>query len=376
MRTDSTPDAPVLEGVTAPSPAPIASEQSSQLVRSPDEPRLHPHLSATAAAVSPGLHIVPPGHLHVSMPAHAVTAVAASPTTPAYSAPPTVAKSMLSPLDQGAASPVRMPDGSLVAEANSNTRPEPPTTPAGSATPISANAISLVAPVAATPEPKPAVAGLVPSEPSRTGHPVADTRRPAPATRFPRPKTAAPLVPPAPTNGPAAQVFAAAIRRGVREAGPSVAPELQALAATNRQPAPITPPTPAPLDLRQDHWPSAMVERIERLWDAADSADTRIRLVPDALGSIEVSVKREGEAVHVQFAADQAATRALIHDAAPRLAEAADARGLKLGQVNVGGGGADANGRQQQASSPNTPLTPVPPRQDAPSADELDTRIA
>ena len=136
-------------------------------------------------------------------------------------------------------------------------------------------------------------------------------------------------------------------------------------------------PVSAPLDLRQDRWPSAMVERIERLRDAVDAVDTRIRLIPDALGSIDVAVKRDGDVVHVHFTAEQAATRALIQDAAPRLAEAAEARGLKLGQTAVGGDGAQPNGRQPQPQQPSAPA-PARPRSAAAASDEdaADTRIA
>ena len=63
-----------------------------------------------------------------------------------------------------------------------------------------------------------------------------------------------------------------------------------------------------------------MIAHIETLRDNADAGDTRIRLIPDALGTIDVAVKRDHDTLHVQFTAEQATTRTLIQDAQPRLA--------------------------------------------------------
>ncbi len=176
-------------------------------------------------------------------------------------------------------------------------------------------------------------------------------------------------------NGSAVQVFAADLRRTARDPR-QVAGELPAAPIETARLGMAGPAAAAPIDLRQDGWPSAMVDRIERLRDAVDATDTRIRLVPDALGVVDVEVKRDGDTVHVRFTAEQAATRALLQDAAPRLAEAAEARGLKLGQTAVGDGGSQPNGRQPQ---PGTPLIPTRPRSSADAdadADVTDTRIA
>ena len=72
--------------------------------------------------------------------------------------------------------------------------------------------------------------------------------------------------------------------------------------------------------------------------DVANARDPRITLVPDALGKIEVALRQDGDTVHVQFAADAPATRALLADAQPRLAELAEARGLRLGDASVSAG--------------------------------------
>lgn len=114
----------------------------------------------------------------------------------------------------------------------------------------------------------------------------------------------------------------------------------------------------AGLDMRDQRWPHAMMAQIEALRDAADAVDTRIRLVPDALGSIDVGVRREGDTLHVRFTAEQAQTRALLQDAQPRLAEAAEARGMRLGQASVDAG-ASGQGQQRQPM-PTEPRRPAP----------------
>lgn len=119
----------------------------------------------------------------------------------------------------------------------------------------------------------------------------------------------------------------------------------------------------ATLDMTDRRWPHAMVDRIVALRDAAgaaaDLADTNIRLVPPSLGTIDVSVRRDGDTVHVHFAAEQAATRALLTDAQQRLAEFAEARGLKLGQASVGGGPGQQPQRQPTPQPANIPASPA-----------------
>lgn len=109
----------------------------------------------------------------------------------------------------------------------------------------------------------------------------------------------------------------------------SVLPE-----AAIRQADPPARPLP-PIDMQQEDWTRALIDRIDAVRDVANARDTRITLVPDALGKIDVALRQEGETLHVSFAADAPATRALLADAQPRLAELAEARGLKLGDTAV-----------------------------------------
>jgi len=130
-----------------------------------------------------------------------------------------------------------------------------------------------------------------------------------------------------------------------------------------------------PLDMRQERWPHAMIERIDMLRDAANSVDTRIRLVPDALGAIDVSLKKDGDTVHVHFNAEQGATRTLLAEAQPKLAELAEARGLKLAQGSLGHG--DPGAHQQRApAAPQTPNRPAPATPVIADIATDDTRIA
>ena len=130
----------------------------------------------------------------------------------------------------------------------------------------------------------------------------------------------------------------------------------------------------APLDLRDDRGLQGMIDRIELLRDDANARDTRIRLMPDALGGVDVSVRKEGDIVHVHFTAETQATRTLLIDAQPRLAELAEARGVKLGQASVDAG--TGNGAiphpRPEASRPAPPAPAVAAEDDA----SIDQRLA
>ncbi|MCK8457607.1 flagellar hook-length control protein FliK [Sphingomonas faeni] len=187
----------------------------------------------------------------------------------------------------------------------------------------------------------------------------------------------------------ASQVFGAAIQAATRarDDRDKADPTISSLVTS----APVSAPAirtaetqHAPLDMRQDRWPHAMIERIEILRDAADAGDTRIRLIPDALGAIDVSMRKDGDTVRVHFQAEQSATRTLLQDAQPRLVELAEARGLKLAQGSLGqgslaqgtpGDGAANNGQHRPPTTPQAPTrTTASPAVDAALTE--DTRIA
>lgn len=113
-----------------------------------------------------------------------------------------------------------------------------------------------------------------------------------------------------------------------------------------------------PIDLTRPTWPTAMIDRIEHLRDTAEAVSARIRVVPDALGAIDVSVRTDGQVTHVHLAAEQAQTRAMLAEASPRLAEIAEQRGLKLGRADIDPGGGTGGGDRQQPPAEHRP----PPR--------------
>ncbi|QDX27206.1 flagellar hook-length control protein FliK [Sphingomonas suaedae] len=169
---------------------------------------------------------------------------------------------------------------------------------------------------------------------------------------------------------PAAQVFAAALAAPLADPVESTARtvdpvviEAQATRAAETQRTSVqamTQADQAPLDLSREEWTGKMIDRIATLRDAAEAADTRIRLAPEHLGSVEVSIRRDGDRLHVHFNAETPATRHLLAEAAPRLAELAESRGVKLGQTSVGGGTGGQDGRQDSPPShSNRPARPA-----------------
>ncbi|UUY01134.1 flagellar hook-length control protein FliK [Sphingomonas sp. J315] len=198
----------------------------------------------------------------------------------------------------------------------------------------------------------------------------------------------APIAPPAPPlpwtsqPAPAAQVFAAALAVPLGDAldpvtpADPVSPEVQMLRAVELQRTTVQAPAQAdqtPLDLSRDDWTGKMIERIAALRDGVEAADTRIRLAPENLGTVDVSIRRDGDRIQIHFTAENPVTRQLLVEAAPRLAELAEARGLKMGQSSVDGGGSESR-REQQPNHQSTPARPATARADTGSAS--DARIA
>lgn len=161
---------------------------------------------------------------------------------------------------------------------------------------------------------------------------------------------AATAPPPVPGNAPlpAARAFARALASTRPPAASEPADAAPAPVAVSASPAEIRAPIAAPsaLDTRQDDWPQRLIDRAEAARDAQNAADTRIRLVPETLGKIDVTLRQEGTTLHVHFQADVPATRDLLADAQPRLAAAAEARGLRLGDASVDTGGGQQNSQR------------------------------
>lgn len=117
------------------------------------------------------------------------------------------------------------------------------------------------------------------------------------------------------------------------------------------------------LDMRRQEWMGRMVDQLEAMRDATPTRETRLSLAPEALGKVDVSIRQDGDRIHVHFATETPAARQLLTDAQPRLSELAEARGVKLGQTSVDGGGAD------QGSARHAPQVPAP-QSSAPRAAE------
>jgi Meckel syndrome type 1 protein len=242
-----------------------------------------------------------------------------------------------------------------------------PATTTAAAAPAAVPLAPATVPTSATAEP---AAPAAPREAKAEALPIRTDSSPAPA----------PLPAPPARIDTAARTFAEAIHRAVTAEVPDAATVTTAAAGTAPMTAPATMRHDAPVDLTRPNWPAKMIERIDMLRDLANANDTSIRLVPDALGTIDVSLRRDGDTVQVHMTAEQPQTQKLLADAAPKLAELAEQRGLKLQQTDTSGGsaaGQQAPHRQQPQQQ--QPAAPAPAQRRATAESEPaddDTRIA
>jgi len=130
------------------------------------------------------------------------------------------------------------------------------------------------------------------------------------------------------------------------------------------QPAPLHPAFAAshrPVgDTGRAEWMQAMIDRIAEMPQAEGGRrDAQIRLVPDALGPVEVTIEQRQERLHVTLQAETPQARQLLSDAAPKLHELAEARGIRFAQT--GFGSTDSQDRRQTPDQ-QQPATPLRPR--------------
>lgn len=214
-----------------------------------------------------------------------------------------------------------------------------------------------------------------------------------PAPLQPAPSAA---VPPSPSV--ADQIFAAFDRPVARPAaaGTSSDPQVDlstlAAPATGAQTATAVAATgqgqDATLDMRHQEWTSKMIDRIETLQGAGPARETRLSLMPEALGKVDIAIRQDDSgSIHVQFNTDTQSARQLIADAQPKLAEIAQERGIRLGSTSVesnatGTGAGNANPQmnqgQRQDAAPNRhqPAAPPSARREAQTSTQDDERIA
>jgi flagellar hook-length control protein FliK len=403
---DAAPSPPMVVADTAapvPSLSPVTLGDASPVVQPTASPKLADRSLAIQAAAQKGTSSVRPevtaagpgtvdatahgsdGSMPPATPASPVIPASGPSTAPAPAAPPATRAAPAT-----AAAPAHGQPQTLVATATPASSPAHPlSAPPGRGDPA---------------QPQPAAAPAIdmivqPQPPATRGltTPAVDTQRLDRNPQAEMPVTVGQAIPAQPpvarsvpavplTQGPAMQVFSAAIAAARRDDRSPA--ELRALdASASNQPMTDTmravaaspDAQQAPLDMRQERWPHAMIDRITHLRDtaaaiAASAADTRIRLVPDALGTIDVSITRDGDSVAVRFQAEHAATRALLQDQQGRLSEIAESRGLRLSGSSVDAGSANAGQQQQQqAARQSAPLPSAPPRASTSDTETVDT---
>ncbi len=152
----------------------------------------------------------------------------------------------------------------------------------------------------------------------------------------------------------------------------------------------------APLDTGHQEWTAKMIDKIEMLQGGA-VRETKISLMPEGLGKVDIAIRQDDAGLHVQFSTDTQSARQLIADAQPKLAEIAQERGIRIGSTSVdtnaagsnGGGAGNGSGTstassqmnqgQRQDAQPqrNQPSAPLPgQRREASSSTSQDERVA
>lgn len=289
-----------------------------------------------------------------------------------------------------------------LADPNNPSRNGPAVPPAPGATPRAGSAPAPIEPMAAAPRSAVAAATPMPMPPAPPPPPAA----PSPVTggeastvlREPAERPAAVAPPAARPEALPAWAIARPLLRGatLQAAALAAQAELAPIAVTPRRialdpgavagiaspvadaasPLPsIDALSPTPIDVAGDDWMTAMIERIETIRDSGAMRETRIRLAPDALGQVEISIRQEGDRLQVRINAETPAARALLAEAAPKLADLAEQRGLRLSQTTLDFG-AGAQGQRERAQPNPAPRSAPPPAASAEPDAIQDQRIA
>ncbi|QHL90172.1 hypothetical protein GVO57_04140 [Sphingomonas changnyeongensis] len=248
---------------------------------------------------------------------------------------------------------------------------------AGVPGPVSAgpSAPAAAAPVIAAQPPAPGPGGIgavTPAAPAMAAAPAADARPGSAAAermggallsgralRAAGQAAAAPLaVLPDPARpGATGDGAVVAVADAAASPPPSAAPLQPSLppSAPAQGPSPARPPEP-PVDTARNDWMQSMIAQIAETQAEGGARAARIRLLPDALGAVDIRIVERGDGVHVELAADNPQARALLAEAQPRLHELAEARGLRLAQASIdaalSGGQSGQSGQRQPAQEP------------------------
>ncbi|MBA2918974.1 hypothetical protein GON01_13810 [Sphingomonas sp. MAH-20] len=240
-------------------------------------------------------------------------------------------------------------------------------------------------PAQADPGSPPAQPGPAPAQAGTGSPPATAAQQPvtAPQPAAPQQATALPhsfTLPPEVARDIAQLVKAAVGERDghdSRSAGES-APLAAATSSPLPQPA-VAPPAPLHpsfaavhrpvIDTGRAEWVQAMIDRIAEMpQPEGGRRDAQIRLVPDALGPVDVKIEQRQERLHVTLNAETPQARQLLSDAAPRLHELAEARGIRF--AHTGFGGAESHDRRQAPDQ--QPAAPTRPRPTESAAAESD----
>lgn len=165
----------------------------------------------------------------------------------------------------------------------------------------------------------------------------------------------------------------------VEPAAPAMAPSFGFHPATpiHVRAADFAANLPPIVDTSRADWLQSMIERIGEIRQEGGAREAQIRLAPDALGKIDIRIEQRDDRMHVTMHAENPQARAMLAEAAPRLQEMAEARGLRLTQS-----GADASQSQQQQQrrfAPDgapQPLAPRSARSSVPDSARSHDRIA
>lgn len=391
-----------------PTPIDPVTDSDAPTVPPAAQPILQPQPQAPAVAVAPTPAIATPAATSRASTTDSPAALAATPLAgirPTVRSPLSVASApsaaVTSQRESGVDAPAALPLAPTAAPERAVQAP------------VSAPAASLAdaAPAAAVaPEVRAALAAAAPVSP--TVRPAADISAaprdvvteslrpvaPANVTTVPLP-AAAPT--PLPSDVmPAAQAFAQAmfaapqVAKDVEDADSDALP-VSLMGAAGPATATATQSVAVPatagahantLDMSRGEWMMSMIDRIETLRDESGAiGETRLTLSPDALGTVDIAVRRdESGQYQVRISADTAQARTMLADAAPRLNDMAEARGLKLSPAGVetgtgtNPGFADSNRRDAQQTAP-TPRRPASAATDSGATSDpanQDTRIA
>lgn len=131
------------------------------------------------------------------------------------------------------------------------------------------------------------------------------------------------------------------------------------------------------VDTARADWLQSMIERIGEIRHENGTREAQIRLAPDMLGIVDVRIERRDERMHVTLSAENPQARALLSEAAPRLQEMAEARGLRLGQASVDAGASQQNPqRRPGGEAAPAPAAPPSARRGDDESPRSDDRIA